>query len=196
MDPTESAKAAWQASVADAPLPTLEAMRTGTDRFYRFVRRRNRIEYAASILVLVVFTVYVFVLPSPVARVGAGLILLATLFVTWQLGRRAGAVPPPEAEAALPLIAHQRVQLVRQHDALAKIGRWYMLPFFPGLMLMVFAPAVEQGPQVLLDLGARELVSMGIMVLVFAFIWGLNQRAAAKLKKAIDELDALTREPG
>ena len=154
MDPTESAKAAWQASVAEAPLPTLDAMRTATDRFYRLVRRRNRIEYAAAVLVVIVFTAYTFLLPSPVARIGAGLIVLGTLIMVRQLHRRAAASPPPEAEAALPLIVHQRAQLVRQRDALAKVGRWYLLPFVPGLALMVLAPAVENGPQVLLSMSS------------------------------------------
>ena len=196
MDPTESAKAAWQASVADAPPPTLDAMRTTTDRFYRLVRRRNRIEYAAAVLVVIVFTAYTFLLPSPVARIGAGLIVLGTLIMVRQLHRRAAASPPPEAEAALPLIVHQRAQLVRQRDALAKVGRWYLLPFVPGLALMVLAPAVENGPQVLLSMSSGILLATGVLCLVFLGIWWLNRRAAAKLQKAIDELDALSREAG
>lgn len=196
MDPTESAKAAWQASVGEAKLPSLEAMRTASDRFYRLIRRRNRIEYVASVLVVVVFTAYVFLLPSPVARIGAAMVVIGTLVMTWQLYRRASPAEPPAAETALPLIVHQRAQLVRQHEALAKIGRWYILPFMPGLLLMILAPVVEAGPQVLRHFSAANFVSVAVVGLIVGGIWWLNRRAARRLRRAIDELDALRREPG
>ena len=197
MTPDETVKQAWQASVSDAPLPNLEAVREGADRFYRLIRRRNRIEYAAAALVVPCFTAYVFLLPSPVARIGAALVVLGTLVMVWQLHRRATASPPPAAEAAwLPLIVHQRAQLARQRDALAKVGRWYLLPFLPGLALMVLAPAVESGPEALRSFSAGDLMSIAVLALVFLGIWWLNRRAARKLQKAIDELDALARETG
>ena len=196
MDPTESAKEAWQASVAEATLPTLDAMRTATDGFYRIVRRRNRIEYSASALVVIVFTAYVFLLPSPVARIGAAMVVIGTLVMTWQLYRRASAAEPPAAETALPLIVHQRAQLVRQHDALAKIGRWYILPFMPGLLLMILAPVVEGGPQILRQFTAANFVSIAVVSLIVGGIWWLNRRAARRLRKAIEELDELRQEPG
>jgi hypothetical protein len=196
MTPDETAKQAWQDSVCDAPLPALDAVRAGADRFYRLVQRRNRIEYVAASFVILCFTAYVFLLPSPVARIGAALVVLGTLVMVWQLHRRTAPSAPPAAEAALPLIVHQRAQLVRQRDALAKVGRWYLLPFLPGLALMVLAPAVERGPEALRSFSAGELMSIFILALVFLGIWWLNRRAAARLQKAIDELDALAREAG
>jgi hypothetical protein len=196
MTPDETVKQAWQASVSNAPLPTLDAVQAGADRFYRLVRRRNRIEYAAAVLVILCFTAYTFLLPSPVARIGAALVVVGTLVMVWQLHRRAAPTAPPAAEAALPLIVHQRAQLVRQHDALAKVGRWYLLPFVPGLALMVLAPAVENGLQGLRHFSPGDLVAIAILALVFLGIWLLNRRAARKLQKAIDELDALTPDAG
>ena len=87
-------------------------------------------------------------------------------------------------------------ELDRQSDALAKVGRWYLLPFAPGLALMMLAPVVENGPQALLRFSPGAFVSIGVICLVFLGVWWLNRRAAAKLQRAIDELDALTREPG
>ena len=196
MTPDETVKQAWQASVSDAPLPTLDALRTGADHFYRLVRRRNRIEYAAAVLVILCFTAYTFLLPSPVARIGAALVVLGTLVMVWQLHQRATPTAPPAAEAALPLIVHQRTQLVRQRDALARVGRWYLLPFVPGLALMVLAPAVENGLLSMRRFSPADLVSVVVLALVFLGIWLLNRRAARRLQKAIDEIDALTGDAG
>lgn len=190
----ETAKAAWQESAAEATPPTLDAIRAGTDRFYRLVRRRNRIEYAACALVIPCFTAYTFLLPSPVARLGAFLVVLATLFIAWRLYRHASADAPPEVEAARPLIEHQRTQFVRQRDALASVWRWYLLPFVPGMGLMVFAPAVEKGRRGLLEMGVGGMISVAVIFAVFIGIWWLNLRGARKLQKAIDDLDALADE--
>ena len=170
----ETAKAAWQESAAEATPPTLDAIRTGADHFYRQIRRRNRIEYAACALVIPCFTAYTFLLPSPVARIGAFLVVLATLFMAWRLHRHASVDAPPEVEAARPLIEHQRAQFVRQRDALASVWRWYLLPFAPGMGLMVFAPAVERGTRGLLEMG------MGGMDLCCGHSCGLHRNLVAE----------------
>jgi hypothetical protein len=183
--------AAWQASVDEAPLPVLADLRSSADLFYRRIRLRNRVEYGAAALVILCFGAYCFLLPSPIARIGAFLVVLGTLYVVWQLHRRASAIAPPPAEAALPLIAHQRAQLVRQRDALAKVWLWYLLPFAPGLAVMMLGPTVARGPAALLHMGWGNILSMLFMVAMFAGIWWLNRRGAKMLGKAIAELDAL-----
>ena len=191
MSASDPIKQAWQASAIDAEIPELETLRTGADRFYRHLRRRNAIEYAASILVVVFFSVLAFAAPFPVVRIGAVLIVVATVFVAWQIGRRASAVAPPFVESALPLLVHQRAQLVRQRDALASVGLWYLLPFAPGMALIMFAPAFEHGPAVLLSMRWKDIASMAFIFAVFGGVWWLNLFVARKLQKAIDEIDAL-----
>ena len=51
----DPAKQAWQASVEVAGGPPLEEVRKGADKFYRTVRLRNRIEYSACAIGIVVF---------------------------------------------------------------------------------------------------------------------------------------------
>jgi hypothetical protein len=182
---------AWQASVAEAKLPPLAELRSGVDRFHRIIQLRNRVEYGASVLVVLIFTLYTFMLPSPIARIGAFLVVLGTLFVVWQLHSRASAIAAPAVDGARPLIAHQRAQLVRQRDALAKVWLWYLLPFAPGLAVMMFGPTLMRDPAGFLHMAWRESLSMLFIVAVFAGIWLLNRRGARKLQKAIDELDAL-----
>jgi hypothetical protein len=192
MNASDPIKQAWQSTGEDSRLPDIEAVRTRADIFYRQIRRRNGIEYVASALVIACFTVFALFIPSPVARFGAALVVLGTVFVVWQLHRRASAIAAPADESATSLVEHSRAQLVRQRDSSAEIGRWYLLPFAPGLALMVFAPAIENGPETLLQLSGPDLASIASIVLVFSGIWWLNQRASRNLQRAIDELDALT----
>jgi hypothetical protein len=182
---------AWQASVAEAPLPPLDDLRKGADLFYRRIRRRNRVEYSAAALVVLCFGAYCVLLPSLIARIGSLLVVLGTLFATWQLDRRASAIAVPPAEAALPLVAHQRAQLVRQRDALASVGRWYLLPLVPGLAVMMIGPTIAGGPAALLNMGRGQIFGILAAFLVFGGVWWLNRRAAKMLGKAIADIDAL-----
>jgi hypothetical protein len=191
MSTSDPIKRAWQDSVTHAEVPDIKKLHSDADRFYRHVRRRNQIEYAASVLVVACFTIIALKAPSPVTKLGAVLVVLGTLMLMWQLNRRASAVAPPSAESALPVLAHQRAQLVRQRDALASVGLWYLLPLAPGMGLMMFAPAFEHGPGVLLTMRWRDIASMAFIFAVFGGVWWINLRVAGRLQNAINEIDAL-----
>jgi len=194
MSTSDPIKQAWQGSVTQAEIPDITKLRADADRFYRQVRRRNLIEYAASVLVVACFTVIAFRAPLAVTRLGAALVVLGTLVLVWQLRRRASAVAPPAADSARPVLVHQRAQLVRQRDALASVGLWYLLPLVPGMGLMMFAPVFEHGPGVLLTMRWADIASMAFIFAVFGGVWWTNLRVADKLQKAIDEIDTLSGE--
>jgi hypothetical protein len=186
---SDPAKQAWQASVDIAGAPPLDEVRKGADKFYRFVKWRNLVEYVACLIVVVSFTVYVFTLPQTLQRVGSAMIVVATFFVAWQLHRRAAALPP-EGAGTMPLYRFMRAQFVRHRDALRGIFWWYLLPFIPGMTLLLvgslYAPDTHpDGP------GLRDAVGTAVIIAVFVAVWWLNQRAARKLQKHIDEIDAL-----
>lgn len=191
MSDPDLVKQAWKASAADPALPDLETVRAGTDRFYRKIRFRNAIEYAASVVVFICFSAYALFLPSPVARIGAAMVVLGTLVVAWQLHRRASAAPPPERAAAQPILVHQRAQLARQRDALAGIFTWYLLPLIPGLLVMTFGPTLEHGALGLVHMPRSVWIRLILAVAVFTSVWLLNQRGARQLQKQIDDVDAL-----
>lgn len=190
MSTPDPVKAAWQSSVPEANLPPIETIRGWADTFYRKIRRRNRIEYAACAFVVPVFAGYAVFLHNPIARIGAVLVVLGTLFVAWQLRRLAAAVPPPEAAGASTILAYQRDQLVRQRDALAKVFQWYLLPLLPGLTLMMLAPAIAPGGGV--PRSAPWQLGLAISYSAFMGVWLLNRWVARKLQKYIDGIDALT----
>ena len=188
---SDPVKQAWQASVEIAGAPPLDEVRKGADKFYRYVKWRNLVEYAACVVVVVGFGTYVFTLPHPLQRVGSALVVLATVYVAWQLHRRASAEAPDKA-GTMPIYTFIRAQLVRQRDALAGIFWWYILPFLPGLLLMSIGNA--QDPEFfaasLLPPWARWVV-FGSMAAVMVGIWWMNQLVARKLQRHIDEIDAL-----
>lgn len=188
-DPITSA---WQASGRDAVLPTIEESRAGADRFYRQIRRRNLIEYAACVLVVALFGAGAIFLPAGVLpRIGMALVALGALIVAWQLHRRASAEAPPEAMAMEPVLTHQRAQLVRQRDALSQIGLWYIGPLVPGMVLLLLHPVFEKGPAAALEFDTGHWITLAVNLLVFGGAWWLNHRAARQLQVAIDEIDAL-----
>lgn len=190
----DTARHAWQATAQDAALPALADLRAGANRFHRIVRRRNAIEYSACVLVVGFFGFGALSggIKDLIAQAGAWLIVLGTVFVAWQLHSRASAIEPPAADAARPILVHQRAQLARQRDALASVGLWYLAPFAPGLALMILAPGIRHG---IGALGPGIWTAIAVNVALFGGIWWLNLRAARQLQRAIDDLDALGNEP-
>ena len=185
----DPAKKAWLASVEIAGAPPLEEVRKGAGKFYRYVKRRNMVEYAACVFVVVTFTWYIFTLPHVLQRVGSALIVLATLYVAWQLHRRASAVAPEQA-GTMPLMLFARAQMVRQRDALRSILWWYILPFVPGMVVMISGSMLHKAAEGTPP-GMFDAVASVVMITVFAGVWWINQYSARKLQRHIDEIDVL-----
>jgi hypothetical protein len=181
----DPAKHAWQASVEIGRALPLEDVRRGANKFYHYVWWRNAVEYAAAVIVVASFVYSAITIPSPLIKGGSVLVIGAALFAVWQLYRRASA-EPPERAGTMPLLAFTRAQLLRQRDALRSIFWWYMLPFLPGMALIVIGAMLSRGgPQL------RDAIGMAVLVAVFAGVWWINQLAARKLQRHIGEIDEL-----
>ena len=191
MSDPDPVKQAWQASAAAPALPDLAAVRSGANLFYRRIRLRNAIEYAACVLVVICFSAYVLFLPLLAMRIGAAMVVLGTLVVAWQLHRLASAAPPPDRAAAEPILVHQRAELARQRDALAGIFTWYLLPLIPGMLVMMIGPGLAHGVSGLLHAPRAMWIALTLAAATFTGVWLLNRRGAAQLGKLIDEIDAL-----
>lgn len=168
----------------------LEEIRRKARGFQRTIRRRNMMEYAASILVLMVFGGVALIVPDWGVRAGAGLIMLGTLYVVWKLHTMARAAGAGEIDAALSLTAFHKGELLRQRAALATVWRWYLLPFVPGMI--VFLSAVSFAPDNPAPLVAKLTVflfSLGIVGTLFAGIAWLNGRAVKALDAEIAALE-------
>jgi hypothetical protein len=191
----DPAKQAWQASVAIAGAPPLEEVRKRADKFFRAVRLRNRIEYVACAVVIVVFAYYLFTMEHILHKLGSVATIVAAIYAPWQLHRRASAVPP-ELAGTMPIYGFLRSQFARQRDALKSVVVWYVLPFLPGLALFIAGNGLD--PQIQAagpPIWARWLFLLAIPVFV-GIVWWINQVGARRLQRKIDEIDALTGEGG
>jgi hypothetical protein len=184
LDPREL----WQSQPTEYEPMTLAEIHRKARTFQGKVRRRNAIEYFGCVLVVAGFLPAVLHRGSWMMQVGGGLVIAATVFVAWQLHRRASAGSVAEDDDAL--VESYRRELVRQRDALRSIARWYLAPFVPGMTLLLlgrwFQAPVPHRP-IALDHVIIGLVGV-IAVLVFLVIWLLNQRGAERLQRRIDEL--------
>src|SRR4051812_26168128 len=108
----------WQNQpVENASMP-LEEIRRKARQFEITIRNRNRRECIAAVFVLAAFTYYMFRFPYPVARTGFGLTIAGTLYVVYQLHRRASAESMSQDMGLTSSLSFHRTELVRQRDAL------------------------------------------------------------------------------
>jgi hypothetical protein len=186
----DPAKQAWQASVEIAGAPPLEDVRKRADKLYRVVKWRNGIEYVACSIAVVVFSVKFFSAPTVYHHIGMALLVAAFIYMPWQLHRRASAVSPDTA-GTMPFYVFERDQLVRQRDAFKSITRWYGLPWLPGVAFLWAGngldPEIEAaGPPI----WQRWLAIFGVAAFIWLH-WWIHQRAARKIQRRIDEIEAL-----
>ena len=175
--------ALWQGSEPIlAPLP-LDEIKRQAGRFGDAIRRRNRREYVATALVVAVFAFYAAIFAEPLVKLGSLLIIAGALVVAWQLARRTSRADP-DAEAQ-DISGYYRDRLVREEHMLARVGRWYLAPFVPGLLLFLLGQAKASG----MGGSLVFLLVVAFQLLVFGSIWILNRRAAAMLRARIARID-------
>ena len=165
---------------------SIDELKVEARRMHRRIAFRNAREYAACVVVVCVFAFYVDRFSYPSMRLGSILIMLATLFVAWQLKRRASNQAVPTTAGGQTWIQFQRLQLIRQRDALRSAWLWYVAPFVPGVVVFRWGVETElpiDGPF------ARGWLANLFVALVFLGIAALNRHAAGKLQRRIDELD-------
>lgn len=186
--------ALWAGQVSEPFVMSPEELRKRAGAFQSRIRVRNITEYAASAFVVLAFGGVALAVPSIIVKVGAGLIILGTLYVVWQLHAMARAAGKAEVDAAQSLSRFHLGELKRQRAALATVWRWYLLPFVPGML--VFLGGVSFTPENPAPLAAKLAVfAMGAAIVggLFAAIAWLNGRAV----RALDaEIDAVTEGQG
>jgi hypothetical protein len=178
----------WRSQATEHAPMTLAQIHDKAKAFQARIRRRNVVEYVACVVVIAGFTPVLLIRDSWMMQVGALLIMTATAFVASQLHQRGSAQRVPDGGAAL--IASYRQELIRQRDALRSVGVWYLAPFLPGLGLLMLGRWFQWHASGR-SLGLDHLIialSEGIVVLVFVVLWLVNQRAANRIQKRIDEL--------
>ena len=178
----------WQSQAREYDAMTLAEIHQRARTFETKVRRRNAREYIACVIVILAFLPVLFHRGSWMMQAGGALTIAATVFVAWQLHRRGAARRLPEGDETL--VVFHREELMRQRDALRSIGRWYLAPFIPGMILLMMGRWFQwHAPH--RPVGIDHLIILlcsAIVALVFLVIWLLNQRGADRLQRRIDQL--------
>lgn len=160
---------------------TIAELHDRSRAFQARIQRRNLIEYAACVFVVAGFAFEIIDREGWMVRGGGGLMIAATLFIAWQLHRRASAVSGPQG--AESLTDFYRAQLIRQRDAVRSIAVWYIAPFVPGFSLLLIGAWFERNSNHL-----AILFTAGLATAVFVALWLRNQRAARHLQRQVDAL--------
>ncbi len=170
----------WTAQERDARGLSHDELARRSRLLQRRVLRRDLIEYAAGLFVVIAFGWMAVVIPFWPMRIACIVTMLGTAIVMWNLWRRR----PRDDAAALAQDAHAyyRSQLVAQRDTLASVGSWYIGPTLPGMALFIAAVVAESAKTMpigvaLIPAALVAASSGGVMW----FILRLNRAAARTL---------------
>jgi hypothetical protein len=172
----------WKLQPLLAPSFTPESLHAKARAFHRRIFWRNSIEYAAGAIVVAGNAFNLWLFADGLTRIGSTLVMLGTLFVLYQLHRRASTRKPSPERLALPAAVYYRDELVRQRDALRSVFFWYLLPLFPGIEIFFL------GRQLAVHAAAHVWLYL-LYPAVAAAILFLNLHGARKLQEQIDQLD-------
>lgn len=182
----EDLKTYWQQREMEQPQMTAEQVRIKATQFQRAMRRRDLIEYAACAIVVLAFGAYAWILPNILVKLGSFTMVLAALFVTYQLRKHGASRFAPSEGAVASLFEFHRNELVRRRDLLRHSWRLLVGPLMPGMLLYLGGMA-QQPPE-----GKLHLVILGgIMIFMGVAISLHNRWSARRLQRDIDGLDTL-----
>ncbi len=174
----------WQAQPVEGTKMSADAIRLRATKFERKISRRNLRETIAGIIVIVFFA-FSFAATHEIAlRTTWGLFIAGVILVLINLRSQAGGSAMPAEMGGASCIEFFRAELERQRDALRSVWKWYLAPVVPGYVALNVAFALRfhyagLGRLLLLDL---------FFVAMFVAIWWMNQSAARRLQRTIDDL--------
>jgi hypothetical protein len=168
----------------------LDEVRRKARAFEKAILRRNALEYAAGIVVVVFFGWHAWAAGETGVRVGSGLIVGGMFYVACQLYRRGSVQTLPADSALTTCLDFHRKELERQRDLLRGVWSWYLLPLVPGLIVFL-GGAFQATPDGLWRVGPVA----GFCAALFLAVGKLNQNAARALQREIDALDASAGQP-
>lgn len=184
--PEQNLQSVWQSQPPEGIHMSLDEIRRRAGKLERRIYWRNGREYIAALAVVVFFGYQLLGTRDVVMGVGFGLVIAGMLYLMAHLHRQGSWRGMPAEMGLASGVEFLRRELERQRNLLERTGRWYLAPLVPGLVVIT-AGAALRNPQHGLILAAYAAP----VALVFIFVWRLNQRAAQRLQRSIEELDAL-----
>lgn len=178
----------WQRQPVEPIKMSADELRQKAKKFQNRIRARNLLEYAAGVYVVLASGSFLLHAGSFPMRLGSILMIAGVLYVTYQIYRKGSAKPLPQQMGLTPCLEFHRRELERQRDLLLGVWHWYLAPLVPGLAVTTFAGAFgAKGitPRSAAIAGVYSLAAAAL----FYFIWNLNQKAALKIQRQINELE-------
>jgi VIT1/CCC1 family predicted Fe2+/Mn2+ transporter len=163
---------------------SVEEIRLEAQRLHDRWRRRNIREYISAAITALIFLLEILFINFPLPiRVALVLFILGLVVFVYQLRKR-GAPRTLPANLGSPCRDFHRRELERQRDALQGFWLWVVPPFIPGALVLIISIAFGPRPQGLI----MASVVTAFFASLFTFFARLNQRAARRLQRKIDEL--------
>lgn len=153
----------------------------------------NALNYVAALVVVIFFGSQFWHTPDALTRVGFGLLIAGMLNVAWQLHRKGSSRSLPADMGLASGLEFFKRELERRRDLPRTIWPWGLAPLIPGWVVLTVAVA-RTNPGHLRHLGLSLTVFNLVAAAAVVFVWKLDQRAARRLQRQIDELDALQKQ--
>jgi hypothetical protein len=184
----------WTAQHADARAPSSAELMDRARVLRRRVWRRDATEYAVGAVAAGVFGWMGLASHDWGVRTACLVQIVGLLLVMRNLWTRR----PVDDPAALDrdALSHLRALLTAQRDALASVGRWYIGPMLPGMIL--FLAAVSRVTATNTGWGPALIVAALAAAIVCGVLYGvlwLNRHAARTLDAQLATLDPGSPDP-
>lgn len=158
----------------------------------RRLRLRELREILPAILISAVFGARFFVDDAPLIKLGAGVAVLACLWITYYMLRHGRGPESPGPELALQTY-RERAAAKYDHQIwlLSHVKYWYVGPFYISLILMSLGEVAKNG----WIFETKDYVALGLLTAFSAFVVWLNEVwTVRKLEKERDEITSMLTE--
>ncbi len=181
-DPEPDIGQMWRQQPRPERTMPLEEIRTKARKFDQKVMQWRSVTTLMFALLIVKVAGEVWVDVDLAERVGDALLLAALLYVVYRFAGFASANTIAATLGQTNCLEHYRAQLLRQRE-LSSHGWTFVLPFVPGVGVLVFARALQGRP-------ASQLTAMIVLMVVLfvGVIWAIA-RNRRRLEREIAALD-------
>jgi hypothetical protein len=174
----------WKRQAEDVTGLSLDLVRARARTLERGVRSRNFGEYAAAFVVLVFVAPWIWRAPNGLFVAGGYVLLAGIAYVMYRLHASGSTRTMSSDLGVRSCVEFHRAELERQRDLLQNVWTWYLLPFWPGMGLILIGGVIERPDGWPFALGTAVLA----VLMAFQIAW-MNKRSAKTLQEMIDRLE-------
>lgn len=177
-------------------MPTIAELSLRAEHLQKRFRRRNLLLYSYSLFNIVAGLWLVVTGRFPTMHMPMLLMVVAHLFVLWQVWKRFGPRKTPPHVSGQNVLQYHRQELERQHEAVAKAGLWYIAPFMPAFVweLIIWLRSIDINTASGAASMRMFLMVVFSAVLFWSCVWLLFSRHATRLELELQRLSGVKAE--